>query len=793
MKTLFQKIFLLLALFAGVPTQLSAQGTAFTYQGRLNDTGGAANGSYDLKFTIYDTNQPAGNLIAGPLTNSAMVVSNGLFLVSLDFGAGIFTGPARWLEIAVRTNGAGGFSALTPRQPLTPAPYAIFANTASNVTGTVPAVQLTGTVPNSVLSGFQGAFNSVGGGSGNNASSGYDTIGGGQNNAANNTYGTVGGGFNNIAGYQATVPGGSFNVASGFYSFAAGQRAKALHQGAFVWADSQTADFSSTANDQFLIRAQGGVGIGTNGTTGNALTVAGNVTATSFTGDGANVTSVNAATLNGFNATNFWQLGGNNVSAGQFVGSTNSQPLVFIVNGQEGMRLEPTTNTPNVVGGYAGNYVQPGLMGVTIGGGGTATANQPNRVIANAQYALIAGGYNNTVASYGGVVVGGSVNFVGGVWDEIVGGQFQTNVGTYSFIGGGYNNNIQTYANYATIGGGFHNSIQGDQSSAVIGLIYGATIAGGLDNFISTNADGATIGGGSRNMIQSYSYSSVISGGFSNIVGGLTATLGGGSQNQATNNYATVPGGFANIAGGSGSFAAGQQAQAMHQGAFVWADSQNASFPSTANDQFLIRAQGGVGVGTNAPAASLDIASSGGIGFPQLRLDQQQANDYSRLRFQPSSLAYWDIAVGANAMNFYVSGVGNAMSLATNGNLTVAGTVTAHGVLLTSDRNAKENFTPLDGLAVLAKVAALPVTQWNYKSDSKTEQHIGPMAQDFQAAFQLSADDKHISVVDEGGVALAAIQGLNQKLDAKDAEIADLKARLEKIEQLLTSKTGETK
>jgi len=104
---------------------------------------------------------------------------------------------------------------------------------------------------------------------------------------------------------------------------------------------------------------------------------------------------------------------------------------------------------------------------------------------------------------------------------------------------------------------------------------------------------------------------------------------------------------------------------------------------------------------------------------------------------------------------------------------------------LTSDRNAKENFTAVNARDVLNKVAALPVTQWNYKTDSKEVQHIGPMAQDFQAAFQLSTDDKHISVVDEGGVALAAIQGLNQKLDEKDAKIQNLEKKLDTLQALV--------
>ena len=106
-----------------------------------------------------------------------------------------------------------------------------------------------------------------------------------------------------------------------------------------------------------------------------------------------------------------------------------------------------------------------------------------------------------------------------------------------------------------------------------------------------------------------------------------------------------------------------------------------------------------------------------------------------------------------------------------------------------SDRNAKEDFSNVNPLQVLAKVATLPVTEWNYKTDKGVE-HIGPMAQDFHAAFGLNGgDDKHISVVDEGGIALAAIQGLNQRLEneakKKDAQIADLKQQNESLEQRL--------
>jgi len=88
---------------------------------------------------------------------------------------------------------------------------------------------------------------------------------------------------------------------------------------------------------------------------------------------------------------------------------------------------------------------------------------------------------------------------------------------------------------------------------------------------------------------------------------------------------------------------------------------------------------------------------------------------------------------------------------------------------------------------VLDKVAAMPISRWTYKnSDGST--HLGPMAQDFRAAFNLGADDTSIATVDADGVALAAIQGLNEVVKEKDTEIQALKQRLERLEKLLTER-----
>ena len=83
-------------------------------------------------------------MVTMPVTNNAVAVSNGLFTTLVDFGPGIFTGGSNWLEIAVRTNATGSFLTLAPRQQLTPTPYALYAATASNLSGTISAGQLTG-------------------------------------------------------------------------------------------------------------------------------------------------------------------------------------------------------------------------------------------------------------------------------------------------------------------------------------------------------------------------------------------------------------------------------------------------------------------------------------------------------------------------------------------------------------------------------------------------------------------------------------------------------------------------
>ncbi len=104
-----------------------------------------------------------------------------------------------------------------------------------------------------------------------------------------------------------------------------------------------------------------------------------------------------------------------------------------------------------------------------------------------------------------------------------------------------------------------------------------------------------------------------------------------------------------------------------------------------------------------------------------------------------------------------------------------------------SDRNQKENFEAIDPREVLAKVAALEVTRWNYRFEDPSVRHLGPMAQDFKAAFGLGASDTSIFTVDADGVALASVQALHAEVETLRAENEALAERLAKLERRLAA------
>lgn len=430
--------------------------------------------------------------------------------------------------------------------------------------------------------------------------------------------------------------------------------------------------------------------------------------------------------------------------------------------------------------GNPANYAGPSMNVV----GGLLGEASGNVVATNTHNSAISGGSGNRVEPYvvatgvedeyayrcgdfatHSVIAGGADNVIGGLgidwgwwyWDCVSSSRANS-------IGGGAENSITgTGVTYNSIGGGYSNRIEGDYAfthynvynnrANVIGggrtnrmLIEGSEsnmIGGGADNAITgTNAQGVVVAGGVGNRVAADGLASgghfiggavgsVIGGGGDNYIhgddefGSSYATIAGGRSNQikrGQNNwsaqYSTIPGGYRNLAAAPYAFAAGTEAKAIHQGAFVWADGpEYESFEytnpltSTAQNQFLIRASGGVTMFTNSNAT-----------------------------------------VGARLP----AGSGSWVSL--------------------SDRAMKANVARADPRAVLEAVVSLPVSTWNYTSQDASIRHIGPMAQDFYAAFGVGESDTGISTVDAQGVALAAIQGLK-------AENDELRARLDRLEQ----------
>ena len=270
-------------------------GTAFTYQGQLKQDGLPVNGTADFEFTLWDA-ESGGSDLNDPIAVNGVTVANGLFTVELNFEADIYSPEALWLEIWVRSPaGSGAFTPLSPRQHLTPVPLALALPGLRTQENAESPNLIGGYDGNSIGWGVVGAtitgggaaddgwgapalnevyddYGTIGGGQKNRAgkpggttTDGYfASIGGGYLNIATGVYSTVGGGSYNEANDSfATVPGGYNNKAQGRGSFAVGYRAKADDDGAFVWADCTEADFASTGANQFLIRASGGVGIGT--------------------------------------------------------------------------------------------------------------------------------------------------------------------------------------------------------------------------------------------------------------------------------------------------------------------------------------------------------------------------------------------------------------------------------------------------------------------------------------------------------------------------------------------------
>ena len=396
-------------------------------------------------------------------------------------------------------------------------------------------------VPSTNISGA-----TIAGGRANSASSNFATVSGGHDNQVNSNAdgGTIGGGKDNGAlGDYSTIPGGRNNFVSGDYSFAAGKGAAVFHNGSFVFADQGSFYFNSVADNEFAIRARGGVRFvtaanGVNPTQTVSIDSTGTVTAAAFVGDGSGLT--NLPTNNG------WSLTGNagTDTTTNFIGTTDNMPLDFKVNGQRALRLRFDTISTNIIGGYAGNFIASGIPGATIAGGGTS--GRENSITAD--FGFIGGGTENSVTGIYGVIGGGNENQITGAFGTMGGGIFNLTSGVYSSVGGGRSNTASGEA--STVTGGRNNSASGLSSS----------VAGGEYN--DATGEYSTVGGGRDN--EATGDQSVVGGGLLNEAAGNYSTVAGGESNDATGERSMVGGGFSNDAGGNYSTVGGGDSNGCH-------------------------------------------------------------------------------------------------------------------------------------------------------------------------------------------------------------------------------------
>ncbi|HEY3763186.1 MAG TPA: hypothetical protein VGN23_15680 [Verrucomicrobiae bacterium] len=720
----------------------SAQGTAFTYQGRLNNNGAPASGTYNFQFTLYASSTGDG-VGAPPITNSAVLVTNGLFTTLIDFGPGVFTGNSYWLDIAVSTNGSSTFTELSPRQPITPTPYAIMANTASNLLGALPASQLMGTIPATNLSGTIPSAN-FSGPYGNQVSFG---------NGADSFDGDFFGQFFGSLFQGGTFTGQFLGDGSGIININ-----PAHINGEIAFLNSNQ---TFTAQNVFMQP----IGLANPNPSPNeqidALAAQSNVRMVSTnTLFGAvlelkNLSSYGPEYIGAINFNNT-----NNYYPGQ-IGYIAENPtnefldyMEFRVGGTVGLTIQADprgAQAANIIGGYPGNNIPSAASGsdVIVGGGYPGAANtvlsnsygvfigagSGNQIGPNVNDSVISGGYFNIIQSYDSVIGGGVGNFIlsggqyvvigGGngneiqtnVLDSVIGGGVGNNIhgadsdsfigsgydntlgatNSADVIGGGYLNLIDAYNNGATIGGGFFNRISSSYLYYTNDYITGSFIGGGYNNLIDTNGYVDTVTGGQGETIQSNAVYAFIGGGADNTVLAYAngAVIGGGENNQAGGGFSTVPGGLQNSATGQGSFAAGNHAQAVNDGAFVLADNEFVNFSSTSNNQLSVRFTGGIVFVTGGAGMTLDgqPVLAGNNGANLANVNASTLNGFSSSSFAPvsgsgnyiqnqsSSPQTASLNINGNAA---VGGTVSAGSATVTNNATVGGTISANSLTITN-------------------------------------------------------------------------------------------------------------
>ena len=389
-----------------------------------------------------------------------------------------------------------------------------------------------------------------------------------------------------------------------------------------------------------------------------------------------------------------------------------------------------------------------------------------------------------------GTVIGGSSNRANGPKSVIIGGAANTATARIATIITGAANTVTGQG--AGIITGYQNSNAGFDSVIVSGargeIVSGAsrsTILAGLDNTIAATASQAFIGAGSGNTV-SGARSGILCGNSHTLAGSDSAILSGASKQDRCRSRPV---------GGRGRGGDHQPRRAC----FVWNAGEGA-LATTANGQFLIGVTNGVGVNVQDPRAPLHVTGGN-------RISRRGGGEFIAGEF-PSRIAIDGDDIqrheGNRPGDLYLNRYGGDVVVGSPGFALVVATdlIIGSTFSVNSDRNLKDDFREVDNEEILDRLTDLPLSTWKFKA-SQSRRHIGPMAQDFHAAFDglldLRSDDTTIAPIDEIGVALGAIQALGAKSEEKDRRIAELETetlelrrRLEALEQLLVQDPDET-
>jgi hypothetical protein len=440
----------------------------------------------------------------------------------------------------------------------------------------------------------------------------------------------------------------------------------------------------------------------------------------------------------------------------------------------------------NVIAG-ANNFnsvVIGGINNSNLAGRAVIVGGRDNTIGFNSRSSTIAGGEANSIfantttnQSLSATIAGGQANVIGGdaLGATISGGANNTSQAAFAIVGGGSGN--RALAKFTGIAAG--------QGNVVTNLSTGSVIGGGisnsitateffevneLDQIIATNPAVATIAGGGANTVSGAL--GFIGGGAFNTNGGFFAVIGGGEANTV-NAYDTntqTSGDYSVISGGSGHLASSYYSVISGGAANIVNGDLGAVSGGASN---IAGARAAVPGGSENHAAGLNSFAAG--------VRAKAMHDYSFVWGGSPTVD----TVSTNPMSYTARAPGGFRLLTSTND--VAGLVlpaNSSTWASLSDSNAKTGIRPVDYRNILAKVAALPVTEWRYKHDP-TRRYIGPMAQDFHATFGLGSDDKTISTLDTDGVTLAAIKGLVEEIEVQDQVLAERDAQIHRLEDSL--------